>query len=57
MAEASPNVFQDMQETFFSFDAYTKLWLGLSQELPRDVDGDARAIRRFLMTPGNPSCV
>lgn len=51
-----PSAFREMQDSFFSFEAYTKLWLGLTPNLPSNLGKDPRAIRKFLMTPDNPSC-
>lgn len=48
--------FSEMENSFFSFDAYTKLWLGFIAAIPADLMSDARKIRQYLLTPGNESC-
>lgn len=56
MSEPVPSAFSEMQNSFFSFEAYTKLWVGLASKLPANMSKNPETIRKFLMTPDNPSC-
>ena len=56
MSTFGSNPFTEMENSFFSFDAYTKLWIGLAQNIPAELSGNMKGIREFLMTAGNPAC-
>jgi hypothetical protein len=56
MSTFGPIPFTEMANAFFSFDAYTKLWIGLAQNIPAELSGNMKGIREFLMTSGNPAC-